>query len=176
MKAVAVPIEEYALLREIYLGALQVRDKGVQAFNRLSPEMRLAITSLSARYRDQGNERGIAPAVPAEPVVKHDQCECSECRARLKPLRRSAPKSNALITIPLAEVPAVISDSVRAVLDMHSVSLGKTRPAWVEMLNEEETNDLLEELGNNTAGALQGLDVVPLELPSPRPVSARRRR
>lgn len=173
MKAVAVPLDEYALLREIYLGALQVRDKGVQQFNRLSPEMRLAITSLAARYRDQGNERGVAPAVPAEPVVKHVDCSCSECVARQKP-RRLAPKSNARITIPLAEVPAAITDSVRAVLDMHSVSLGKTRPAWVEMLNEAETNDLLEELGNNTAGALQGLDETPLELPPP--VAIRRAR
>lgn len=167
MKALTVPVDEYALLHEIYLEALKVRDQGVQKFNRFSPEMRLAITSLAARYRDQGNERSIPHVMAAEPAVKHVDCSCAECRARLKPQKKAAPKTNARITIPLADAATVIADSVRAVLDAHSVSLGKYRPAWAELLNEADTNDLIEEIGNNTAAALQGLDETPLELPAP---------
>lgn len=175
MKSLTVPVDEYALLHEIYLEALKVRDQGVQKFNRLSPEMRLAITSLAARYREQGNERSIPHVIAAEPAVKHVDCSCAECRARLKPQKKAMPKTNARITVPLAEVPAVIADSVRAVLDAHSVSLGKVRPNWMETLNEADTNDLIEEIGCNTAGALQGLDETPIELPEPRAIRRARK-
>jgi hypothetical protein len=60
---VAIPRAECEWLHALYLEALKVRDKGIQQFNRLSPEMRLATTSLAAHYREQGyDERGLPKA------------------------------------------------------------------------------------------------------------------
>ncbi len=107
--------------------------------------------------------------------MKHDaDCLCRECR------RRDAAPPSSRITIPLADIAAVIADSVRDVLEARHMTIVKNEPfrSWVSALEPHELEAVLREVGNNTAACLQGLDESPIEedepLPSPRRVRGRR--
>ncbi len=101
--------------------------------------------------------------------MKHDDCVCAECRA-------PAPPPSSRITIPLAEIAAVIADSVRDVLEARHMTIVKNEPlrSWVSALESHELEAVLREIGNNTAACLQGLDETPDE-PLPQPVAISRR-
>lgn len=53
-ETVTIPVAEYELLTRVYLHSLTIRDAGVQQFNRLPAEMRLAVTTLAMLYRSYG--------------------------------------------------------------------------------------------------------------------------
>ena len=148
---------ELQMLRDLYRAVVNVRDsrKGMnhplREWMRLDEGIRRAVTELDAHYRVEDDDR----TPDAERPVKHDDCTCATCRKEARNARTA--------TVPIADIPAAIADSIRNVFACLELRMFKrTLTHAVELTAEDEARVFLE-LGSNAAQNVVNLDQAALE-------------